>query len=207
MKLHEFAPAPNARRVRLFLAEKKIDIPSVHVDIRGGENLTDKFKAMSPNGRIPFLELDDGTTICESIAICRYLDAAFPTDHSLFGSTPAEIGKVEMWNRIVELQGLFTAFQAFRNLTGIYSDRERCIEAWGEESKLRNIEFLPVLEERLSQSTYLAGEHFSVADISAYIMVDFIKHIDIHIDDSMPSIQRWYKQVSQREAFIEANSK
>ncbi|KXF83283.1 glutathione S-transferase family protein [Enterovibrio coralii] len=201
MKLYEKAPAPSARRVSLFLAEKGIEIPRVDVDIRGGENITDEYKAKSVNGRIPMLELDDGTTISESIAICRYLDAAFPTDHNLFGSTPEEIGKVEMWNRIVELQGLFTAFQALRNLTGIYSDRERCVEAWGEESKLRVIEFLPVLENRLSASPYLAGEHFSVADISAFIMCQFIKNMDIHIDDSYPAIKAWMEKIGQRDAF------
>ncbi|CZF84262.1 MULTISPECIES: glutathione S-transferase [Grimontia] len=207
MKLYELGAAPSARRVSLFLAEKRIDIPRVHVDIRGGQNLTDDFKGKSINGRIPMLELDDGITISESMAICRYLDAAFPTDHHLFGSTPIEIGQVEMWNRIAEFQGLFTAFQAFRNITGIYSDRERCVEAWGHESKERVKEFLPTLEKRLSASPYLAGEHFSVADITAYVMVSFIKNMDIHIDESLPAISAWYKSLLEREAFIEAQPK
>lgn len=204
MKLYELGAAPSAKRVSLFLAEKKIDIPRVNVDIRGGENLTESFKAKSINGRIPMLELDDGTTISETIAICRYIDAAFPSDHHLFGRTPEEIGKVEMWNRIAELQGLYTAFQAFRNITGIYSDRERCVEAWGEESKQRVIEFLPVLEARLAESPFLAGERFSVADITAFVTINFIKNLDIHVDDSMPALKAWHEAVSQREAFKEA---
>lgn len=163
MILYEKAPAPSARRVSLFLAEKGIDIPRIDVDIRGGENLSADYKAKSINGRIPMLELDDGTTISESMAICRYLDAAFPSNHNLLGSTPFEIAQIEMWNRIVELQGLFVAFQAFRNISGIYSDRERCVEAWGEESKKRILEFLPILETRLSESAFLAGDNFSVA--------------------------------------------
>lgn len=206
MKLYESAPAPSARRVSLFLAEKGIEIPRVQVDTRGGENVTAEFKAMSVNGKIPVLELADGTAISETIAICRYLDAAFPSDHHLFGDTPLAIGKVEMWNRIAELQGLFPAFQAFRNITGVFSDRERCVEAWGEESKQRVEEFLPVLESRLSVSTYLAGEHFSVADITAYIMCSFIAKIDIHIDETYPAIQAWQASLDQREAFVAVNA-
>ncbi|WP_407333759.1 glutathione S-transferase family protein [Enterovibrio sp. 27052020O] len=202
MKLYEKGPAPSARRVSLFMAEKGIEIPRVDVDIRGGENISDAFKAISVTGRIPALELDDGTTLCESIAICRYLDVAFPTDHALFGDSAVTIGQVEMWNRIAELQGLFTAFQAFRNLTGIYNDRERCVDAWGEESKQRVIEFLPLMENRLAQSPYLAGDRFSVADITAYVMCGFIKNMDIHIDESLPSILAWQQKLSKRPAFI-----
>ncbi|MDD1779603.1 glutathione S-transferase [Enterovibrio sp. ZSDZ35] len=201
MKLYEKAPAPSARRVSLFLAEKGIDIPRVDVDIRGGENTTGDYKAKSINGRIPMLELDDGTTISESMAICRYIDAAFPSDHNLFGTTPVEIAQIEMWNRIAELQGLFVSFQAFRNISGIYSDRERCVEAWGEESKQRIIEFLPILEDRLSESAYLAGDGFSVADITAYVMCQFIKNMDIHIDHDYPALTAWVEKINQRDAF------
>ncbi|WP_394209617.1 glutathione S-transferase [Enterovibrio calviensis] len=206
MKLYEKGPAPSAQRVSLFMAEKGIVIPRVDVDIRGGENITDAFKEISVNGRIPVLELDDGSTLCESIAICRYLDAEFPTDHALFGDCPLSIGQVEMWNRIAEFQGLFSAFQAFRNITSIYDDRERCVEAWGVESKQRVIEFLPVLEKRLAETPYLAGERFSVADITAYVMCGFIENLGIHIDESLPSLVTWQQKLSQRPAFIEASA-
>lgn len=202
MKLYELAPSPSARRVSLFLAEKSIDIPRVAVNTLAGENITPEFIAMSVNGKIPVLELEDGTAISESIAICRYLDAQFPTDHHLFGRTPLEIGKVEMWNRIAEFQGLFAAFQAFRNITGLFSDRERCVEAWGHESKLRVEEFLPVLEHRLAESPYLAGDHFSVADITAYITCGFLPRIDIDIEGRFPAIHAWMEKLDQREAFI-----
>ena len=201
MKLYEFAPAPNAMRVSIFLAELNIEVARVNVDIRGGENLSQKFKQHAPNGKIPYLELDDGTTICESVAICRYLDLTNPSSSpSLFGQSPLEQAQVEMWHRIVELQGLFPAMQAFRNISGIFKDRENVVAIWGEESKQRVIDFLPTLEQRLNNSNYLAGEDFTIVDITAFCMLRFIKHIKIELDDSYPNLQRWFNQVAQRPA-------
>lgn len=203
MKLYELAATPSARRVSLFLAEKGINVERKAIDIRSGENLTETFKAKSLNGKIPVLELDDGITICETMAICRYFEELNPSTPSLFGDTALERAQVEMWQRIVELQGLFVGFQAFRNITGIYKDRETCIEEWGHESLKRLVEFLPTLDRRLAQSTCIAGEQFSVADITAYVMVDFIAHLSIHLDDSLPHLQAWYASVSPRPAFQE----
>lgn len=198
MKIYELGPAPSARRVSVFLAEKGIEVERQQVDLRGGENLSDDFKVKSLNGQIPVLELDDGTTICESIAICRYFDEAYPTEHSLFGDTALEKAQVEMWQRLVELRGLLVAMQAFRNITGIYKDRERCISEWGEESRQRLIEFLPTLESQLAVTPYLAGEKFTIADITAVIMCDFMKNLEINIDATLPNLNRWYQHVSQR---------
>lgn len=201
MKIYELAPSPSARRVSVFLAEKGIEVARQHVDIRGGENLSESFQAKSLNGLIPVLELDDGTTICESVAICRYFDEAFPTETSMFGDTPLEKAQVEMWQRLVELKGLMVAMQAFRNISGIYQDRENCIEAWGEESRQRLIDFLPTLEQRLGNSPYLAGEKFSIADITAAIMCVFMKNLDIELDDSQPNLSAWFQHVSSRPSF------
>lgn len=198
MKIYELGPAPSARRVSVFLAEKGIDVERQQVDIRGGENLSEKFKALSLNGQIPVLELDDGTTICESVAICRYFDEAFPTEESLFGNSALEKAQVEMWQRLIELRGLLVAMQAFRNISGIYQDRENCITAWGEESRQRLVDFLPTLEKQLSKTTYVAGDTFSIADITAVILCDFMKNLEIHIDDNFPNLQRWYQLVSAR---------
>ncbi|WP_219012790.1 glutathione S-transferase family protein [Shewanella algae] len=203
MKLYELGPTPSARRVSIFMAEKGIDIERVHVDLRGGENLSAEFKAKSLNGRIPLLELDDGSYLCESVAICRYLDELFPTELKLFGSTPLERAKVEMWQRIVELQGLLPAFQAFRNISGIYSDRETCIQAWGEESRKRLESFLPLLKQRLSESPYLAGDNYSIADITAYILLGFIKNLQISLQP-FPVLQSWYEQTGQRPAMSQS---
>lgn len=200
MKLYELAPSPSARRVGIFLAEKGIDIERVAVDIRGGENLSDEFRAMSANGRIPLLALDDGSYLCESVAICRYLDECYPGEGSLFGNTPLERARVEMWHRIVELDGLVPAFQAFRNLTRVYQDRENCVEAWGHESKARVQAFLPRLDQRLAESPYLAGDEYSIADIGAYVLMEFIGRMDIEADQRLPHLQRWQQQVAARPA-------
>lgn len=202
MKLYELAPTPSARRVSIFLAEKGINIERVTVDIRGGENLSPEFKAKSLNGRIPLLELDDGSYLCESVAICRYLEEIHPSDHSLFGNNPLERAKVEMWQRIIELQGLMPAFQAFRNITGVYKDRENCLEAWGQESRQRTFEFLPLLEQQLTKSDYIAGDNFSIADISAYIFISFIKNLEINIDNKLQHLSAWFAKIAQRPAVV-----
>ena len=198
MKIYELGPAPSARRVSIFLAEKGIEVERQHIDIRGGENLSEDFKAKSLNGQIPVLELDDGTTICESVAICRYFDEAYPTEYSLFGNNALEKAQVEMWQRLVELRGLLVAMQAFRNISGIYQDRENCIAEWGEESRQRLIEFIPTLDKQLAVTPYIAGNNFSIADITTIILCDFIQNLEIHIDGSLPNLQRWYQHVSER---------
>ena len=198
MKIYELGPAPSARRVSIFLAEKGIEVERQHIDIRGGKNLSEDFKAKSLNGQIPVLELDDGTTICESVAICRYFDEAYPTEYSLFGNNALEKAQVEMWQRLVELRGLLVAMQAFRNISGIYQDRENCIAEWGEESRQRLIEFIPTLDKQLAVTPYIAGNNFSIADITTIILCDFIQNLEIQIDDSLPNLQRWYQHVSER---------
>ncbi|MGR5462175.1 glutathione S-transferase [Photobacterium damselae] len=200
MKIFELNATPSAKRVNIFLAEKGIEIERVNVDIRAGENLSHNFKAKSINGQIPVLELDDGTTICESIAICRYFDALHPNANSLFGDTPTQKAQIEMWQRVVELQGLFVAFQAFRNITGIFSDRENCIKEWGQESRQRLIAFLPKLEQQLSTEPYIAGQLYSIADITTYVLLDFIENLDIYIDETTPNLQAWRQRLSQRTA-------
>ncbi len=205
MKLYELAITPNAKRVNIFLKELGIDIERVTINVRSGENLNETFKAKSANGRIPLLELDNGQTLCESVAICRYFDELTPSASSLFGNTPLEKAKIEMWQRICELQGLMVALQAFRNITKIYQDRERCVEAWGEESRLRVIEFLPTLDKQLSQHPYIAGEHFSIADITAYTFVSMLSRLDISLDGTLPHLKAWFEKVELRPSIIAVN--
>ena len=205
MKLYELAMTPSARRVNIFLNEMGIELDRQSLNLRAGDNLSDEFKALSVNGRIPVLDLDNGQTLCESIAICRYFDELTPSDHSLFGRSPLEKAQVEMWQRICELQGLFVAFQAFRNITKVYQDRERCVEAWGEESRQRVIEFLPTLEKQLSEHPFVAGQHFSVADITAYVMMSFIKHLEISPDDTQVNLSQWLATMEQRPSILAVN--
>jgi glutathione S-transferase len=129
MKLYE-APSPNARRVHIAMAEKGIELDRVAVDIRGGENLSDEFLAKNPGGRVPVLELDDGTYIGESVSISRYLDA-IGEGPMLFGDTPLAQAQIDMWQRRAELNFFLEVAGAFRNITGFFKDRETCVEAWG----------------------------------------------------------------------------
>jgi len=206
MKLYELAPSPNARRVSIFLAEKGVRIERVAVDIRGGENLNPEFQAKSANGRIPMLELDDGRCLCESVAICRYIDEIHPDDHSLFGTTPWERAQIEMWHRMVELGGLEMAFQAFRNLSRVYQDRENCIEAWGREAQARVAAFLSKLDRRLAESDYLAGPDFTVVDIAAYVLVTFSRRFDVTPAPEQTRLNAWFETVSQRPSVVEVDS-
>ncbi|MGF1704053.1 glutathione S-transferase [Photobacterium makurazakiensis] len=199
MKIYELAPTPSAKRVSFFLAEKGIDVERESINVREGENLTEAFQALSVNGRIPVLELDDGTTICESIAICRYFEELYPEKAALFGETALEKAQIEMWQRIVELQGLFVAFQAFRNITAIYSDRETCIEAWGQESRQRVIDFVPTLEKQLASNEYIAGDKYSVADITAFVLMGMLAALEVATDD-YPNLQAWKSRIAERPA-------
>ncbi|EPU7920014.1 glutathione S-transferase [Vibrio parahaemolyticus] len=202
MKLYETAMTPSCKRVSIFLKEIGGEVERVALNVREGDNLSESFKQKSVNGKVPLLELDDGTTICESVAICRYLDEAFENDLALFGANQLERAQVEMWHRVVEFQGLYAAFQAFRNITAIYQDRENCVAAWGEESKSRVLEFLPTLDKRLSESEYIATDQFSIVDITGYIFIDFaVNGLSIEVFEKYPNIARWFEQVSARDAF------
>ncbi|EKO3817347.1 glutathione S-transferase [Vibrio harveyi] len=202
MKLYETAMTPSCKRVSIFLKEIGGEVERIALNVREGDNLSEAFKSKSVNGKVPLLELDDGTTICESVAICRYLDEAFENDLALFGVNQLERAQVEMWHRVVEFQGLYTAFQAFRNITAIYQDRENCVAAWGDESKSRVLEFLPILDKRLSESEHIATDNFTIVDITGYIFVGFaVNGLSIEVFETYPNIARWFEQVSVREAF------
>ncbi|OEF30142.1 glutathione S-transferase family protein [Vibrio rumoiensis] len=202
MKIYEFATNPSSRRVGIFLKELGIEVDRVQLNVRDGENLTEEYLEKSINGKVPMLELDDGTAISESVAICRYFANA-EGDLSLFGETAVEAGKVEMWHRIVEFDGLYAGFQAFRNLSGVFSDRERCVKAWGEESKLRVEEFLPKLDKQLSRNEFIAGDKFSIVDITGFMLIDVVclKALEIQAVDLYPNIKSWYERMSARPTF------
>lgn len=202
MKLYEMAATPNCHRVNIFLKEIAVQLEHVHVDVRAGENLNPEFAQKSANGRVPTLQLDNGTFICESMAICRYFDELNPSDASLFGQGAEERAVVEMWNRIVEFNGLNMASSAFRNISGVYKDRETCIPAWGEECKARVQAFLPTLEQQLSQAQFIIGDKLTIADITAWIFVGFCDNrLNLPVMQQYPAIAAWYQRLAQRPAF------
>ncbi len=198
MRLHQFAQSPNPRRVRMFMAEKGIeDVEFVEVDIRAGENLSEAYRAKNPLGVVPTLELGDGTCIGESVAICRYLEGIKP-EPSLFGSDPLSQGRIEMWNRGVEFNVLLQVAMSFRNLSGIFADREKTSKEFGEISLERLAQGFDLLDRRLGQTEFVAGDSFSVADITALCSVDFASVVKMPVDDQRPNLQRWHQAVSAR---------
>ncbi|EOD54186.1 glutathione S-transferase family protein [Aeromonas molluscorum] len=198
MKVYELKRAPNARRVRMFLAEKGVDMAYEQVDLSGGENLSPDFLAKNPAGRIPVLALDDGSYLSESVAICRYFEELYP-DNNLFGTTPLERAQIEMWSRFIEFNLWQPAGMAFRHITGFYQDRETCFPEWGQECKLLTGQWFGKLEERLQASVYIAGDRFTIADILALCAIDFAaRTLALHISDEQIALKRWYDAVSSR---------
>ena len=199
MKLYE-SPSPNARRVQVFMAEKGIDMERVPVDIRGGENITPEYLAKNPAGRVPVLELDDGTFIGESVAICRYLEGLHP-EPNLFGEGPLESALVDMWQRRVELNFMAEVAGAFRNITGFFKDRETCVAEWGQVCAEKAPKALAMFDAQLADNTYLAGDKFSIADITLVIALDFAKMVKVVELPELENISRWYAEVNQRPSF------
>jgi len=201
MKLYiDAGRAPNPRRVRIFLAEKGVNLPTEPVDIAAQAHKAPAFRALNPMQRLPALVLDDGTVIAESIAICRYLEALHPAP-PLFGEGAREQALVEMWQRRVELHLLAVVSSVFRHLHPAMATLEvPQVAAWGEANKPRVLEFLEFLDGELKERPYVAGARFSVADITAVIAVDFMKPAKLAVPDGLGNLQRWHTQVSARPA-------
>jgi glutathione S-transferase len=198
MKLYDGGRAPNPRRVRIFLAEKAVTIPLVPVDIGKLEHKSDAYAAVNPRRRLPALELDDGTVIAESIAICRYIEALHP-DPPLFGTDAKEIALVEMWNRRVELELLFGVAQVLRHMHPAMAALEvPQVPAWGEANKPRVMEFLTFLDRDMAGRHFVAGDSFTVADITALVAVDLMKPVKMAVPEALTHLRRWHAEVSAR---------
>ena len=201
MKLHE-SPSPNAKRVSVFMAEKGIECERVSVDIRAGENIQSEYLSKNPAGRVPVLELDDGSYISESIAICRYLEAIEP-EPNLFGLDAIEIANVEMWQRRVELNLFLEIAGAFRNITGFFKDRETCVEEWGKVCAEKAPKALTMFDDQLSDNQYLAGDRFTVADITLAITLDFAEMVKVAPLPTLDHITRWRANVTARTSLAQ----
>ena len=205
MKLHHSASSPNSRRVRIFLAEKGLSIPLVTVDLGKGEQHSDAYRAVNPRRVVPTLVLEDGTAIGEVPAICRYIEEVHPTP-PLLGETAKEKAEVSMWERRAELEGFATVMEAIRNsapglkgraIAGPH-DYEQIPEL-AERSKLRVQNFFADFDDRLSEAPFVAGQRFSVADITALVAVDFAaKAINFAVPGEHRSLKRWYDAISSR---------
>jgi glutathione S-transferase len=198
MKILQTRMAPNPRRVRIFLAEKGLQIPFEEIDLMRGALKGEQFTALNPLQRVPVLVLEDGTAIAESMAICRYFEETNP-EPPLFGQGALERALVEMWNRRMELQLLFSVAQAFRHLHPAMASLEvPQVQAWGEANKPRALEMLQILDGQLQRHPFVAGGRYSVADITALVAIDFMKPARIERPASLANVARWYKEVAAR---------
>ena len=206
MKFYDFQPAPSPRRVRIFIAEKglldKIEI--VQVDLRGGAHFKPEFARINPFCTVPALELDDGTCISESIACCKYLEAAFP-EPPLMGRTPKEQGVIAMWEHRCEWDGFIGGAEMLRNTAPGMKDRGLTgprtfeqIPALADRGRKRIAWFYDFLDKRLAESEFVGGDAYSVADITALISVDFAGRQKVGIPESHTNLKRWHDQVSAR---------
>ena len=201
MKLHTMDDAPNPRRVHIFLHEKGIYVPRHQVDMRGGELRSDAFLALNPMGQIPVLELDDGTCISESMAICRYFEVEQPQP-ALFGSGSVEQASVEMWNRRVELGLLAPVGVAWRNgpvVAKLAPGRFRQIPEARADAEAQVARFQQRLDGWLADREFLAGDRFTVADITLQCTIDFAAGlVELPIPGDLQHLHRWHQAVSQR---------
>jgi glutathione S-transferase len=198
MKLFDGGRAPNPRRVRVFLAEKGISVPLVPIDMGALEHRGQAVSSRNPLQRLPVLELDDGTIITESVAICRYFEELHP-EPALFGSGAVGKALVEMWQRRVELLFLASVAAAFRHVHPAMAEWEiPQIPEWGEANKPKAIAFLNFLDTELARREFIAGDAYSIADITGLIAVDFMKPARIQMPQECENVRRWHKAVSGR---------
>jgi glutathione S-transferase len=198
MKLYDSKLAPNPRRTRIFLAEKGITVPSENIDIGTKQHKTAEYAAINPLQRMPALVLDDGTIITESIAICRYFEMVQP-EPPLFGVGAKDVALVEMWNRRAELNLMFGVAQVFRHTHPAMKELEvPQVPAWAEANRPRVAEFVDMLDGELAKREFIAGDRYTVADITALVAVDFMKPARLTIPDSAANVKRWHAAVSAR---------
>jgi len=198
MKLYDSRVAPNPRRVRVFLAEKGVTIPTEQVDLGVLAQKSAAFSAVNPLQRVPALVLDDGAVLTESVAICRYIEALHP-EPPLFGVGALDQARVEMWNRRAEHNLLGAVANVFRHLHPAMKEMEvPQVPAWGEANKPRVLEFLVFLDGELRTRPYLAGDRFTIADITAMVAVDFLKPARIALPAEAAHLRRWHAEVSAR---------
>jgi len=210
MKFYDFALAPSPRKVRIFISEKRLDMPTVTVNLREGEQRTEVFAVKNANRTVPVLELDDGTCLTESLAICHYLEQLHP-DPNLMGSDAKEQALVLMWNDIATLQGYLGIQEVFRNSAKAMKDRAlpgpQAYEQIPElvtRGRKRTEVFFDQIERRLGESPYLAGDRYTYADIAGYVYAGFATAVaKIDPAESRNNVRRWMSAIAARPAIAE----
>ena len=198
MKLYDSGRAPNPRRVKIFLAEKGISIPTEQVDLLKLEQKSEAYSALNPVQQVPALVLDDGFVLTETIAICRYFEELHP-EPPLFGTDAFERALVEMWQRRIEFGLLGPVAAVFRHLHPAMAHMEvPQVPAWGEANKDRVKSFLGVLDKELEGQEFICGESFTVADISGLVGLDFMKPAKLSVPEELRHVRRWHERLSER---------
>ena len=205
MKLYDSAWAPSPRRVRIYLAEKSIEVARETIDLRRDEHFGDAYLAINPRGTVPALQLDDGEVITESAAICRYFEALHP-DPPLFGTTAVEIARIESWTRRIENDGYTAAVYAFRNSRPQLDGRGAAgkwppipiIPELATRGAIMWGAFIDGLEARLVDRQWIAGDAFSFADITALVTIDFARAAKLVVPDDCAAVVRWHTAVEER---------
>ena len=198
MKIIEQRQAPNPRRVRIFLSEKGIEVPCEQIDIMKLDQRSEAFSNQNPFQQVPVLIQDDGTAISETVAICRYFEEMQP-EPPLFGGDTLSRVTIEMWQRRMELGLFFRITQCFRHTHPAMGELEQPqVKEWGEANRPRVIELLTFLDRELSKRPYIAGDDYSIADITALVATDFMKPARIARPEGLNNLDRWHSDVSGR---------
>ena len=206
MILYDVKFAPSPRRVRIFLAEKNLDVEVIQVNTAEGEHLKEDFLKLNPWATVPVLKLDDGTCISEAIACCRYLEENYPNP-PLMGVDPSEKAIISMWEHRMEWDGFLPVAEFLRNtverlknrgLTGTLNFNQ--IPALAERGKKRIAHFHDFLDKRLAESKFVATDKYSIADITAQVSIDFAQRVGVSIPEDKKNILRWHSNVNSRES-------
>ena len=197
MILYDFVPAPNPRRVRIFLHEKGIEVPTKQIDIMKGEHKKKEYKKASPLSQVPTLELDNGTFITESIANCRYFEGLHP-EPSLMGDNAEEIAIIEMWQRRFELLLMIGIANTYRHGHPAMAALEDQIKEWSEASRPRVIKMMYWFEKQIEDKEFICLNKFTIADISALVCFDFAKWPKIEIPSDCTNLLNYYERLNSR---------
>lgn len=200
MKLYNSVTAPNPRRVRIFLAEKNISVPTIDLDLSKGASRTPEFLKINPMGQAPVLELDDGTIIAETVAICRYFEETHPQP-ALFGQGAKGHAIVEMWQRRTELYIFETITDIFRNQSDFFKGRVHQIPEYGEVQRGHLMPRLEWLNRELAQRRFIAGDEYSIADITLTVALMLAPRANVTVEPKLTHLNRWYAEMAQRPSF------
>jgi glutathione S-transferase len=198
MRLYDGGRVPNARRVRIFLAEKGIEVSKILVDIGRRENFAPEFARLNPLRQVPVLEFDDGSILTESVAICRYFELMHPVP-PLFGRGAREVADIEMWHRRIEI-GLYLFVQdAFRHGHPAMTEYQvPQVPAWADYARSRALEALQLIDQHLQGREFVAAEGYSVADILLLVTLDFLKPAKINMPEELQALRAWHARASER---------